>query len=257
MKPIIGISTYREVASWGVWEQSADLLHAEYADAIVRAGGVPVLLPPAAADSDTAIALVDRLDGLVIAGGADVDPGLYGEEPHPETANWRPDRDAWELALIRAANEAELPTLGICRGMQLMAVAGGGTLTQHTPDVVGHHEHSPGGPDFGATDIETLPGSQVAAAAPGGVIGPCHHHQSVDLHPGFEATAWAGDGTVEAMEAPGPRFCVAVQWHPEMHSHCPAATPGDPLFASLIQAAGAYQEAGGRTGSSRSDTRNR
>ncbi len=200
---MIGISTYREIASWGVWQQAADLLHAEYADAVAEAGGAPVLLPPSTADPEVAAAVIDRLDGLIIAGGADVEPQLYGEEPHAETSNWRTDRDAWELALLRAAAKAELPTLGICRGMQLMAVAAGGTLTQHTPDVVGHHEHSPGGPDFGATDISTLPGSRVAAATPDGVIGPCHHHQSVARHPGFEATAWAADGTVEAMEAPG------------------------------------------------------
>ena len=242
MKPLIGISTYRESATWGVWQQPADLLHAEYADAVVEAGGAPVLLPPSTADPEVASAVVGRLDGLIIAGGADVDPQLYGEDPHAKTSNWRTDRDAWELALLRAAAHTNLPTLGICRGMQLMAVAAGGSLTQHTPDLVGHEDHSPGGPEFGATTISTLPGSRVAAATPNGVVGPCHHHQSVDRHPGFDATAWAGDGTVEAMEAPGPRFCVAVQWHPEMHDHSPAATPGDPLFASLIEAARTYRE---------------
>ncbi len=242
MKPLIGISTYREVAAWGVWHQPADLLHAEYADAITKAGGVPVLLPPASAEDDVAVSVVDRLDALVIAGGADVDPELYGEAPHVLTSNWRSDRDAWELSLLRAANAAELPTLGICRGMQLMAVAAGGALIQHTPDLVGHHEHSPGGPDFGATSISTLPGSRVAAATPEGIVGPCHHHQSVARHPGFDATAWADDGIVEAMEAPGARFCVAVQWHPEMHKHSPTATSGDPLFVSLIAAARGYRE---------------
>jgi putative glutamine amidotransferase len=235
MLPLIGISTYREEASWGVWSQRADLLHVEYADAVVRAGGVPVLLPPASADLDAARVVVRALDALVIAGGADVDPGRYREEPHSRTANWRPDRDAWELALLSAAAESGLPTLGICRGMQLMAVAGGGALDQHTPDVVGHEQHSPGGADFGSIEVTTEPDSLVARVLGEAVQAHCHHHQSVRDHPGFVATAWADDGTVEAMESDpaaegGDRFCLAVQWHPEM-------TRDQRLFDALVTAA--------------------
>jgi putative glutamine amidotransferase len=230
MRPLIGLTTYRERARWGVWDQPADLLPVMYADAIVRAGGVPVLLPPATDDPDAAAAAVARLDGLVVSGGADVDPHQYGEEPHPATASWRPDRDAWELALLTSAAAANLPTLGVCRGMQVMAVAAGGTLDQHTPDLVGHEEHSPGGDVFGEVEVSTEESSTL-----GSILGPavtvhCHHHQSVHSHPGFEAVARAEDGTLEAMEVPGERFCLGVQWHPEMGRD-------QRLFDALVRAA--------------------
>lgn len=217
LPPLIGISTYREDAVWGVWHQTADLLHREYADAVVRAGGVPVLLPPACADLDFARAAVRCISGLIIAGGADVEPARYGQEPHAATASWRPDRDAWELALVTAAEESVLPTFGVCRGMQVMAVAAGGELDQHTPDVVGHEQHSPGAASFGMVEVTTVPDTLVARVLGPEVRSHCHHHQSVRSHPGYRATAWAADGTVEAMEVEAPdRFCLAVQWHPEM-----------------------------------------
>jgi putative glutamine amidotransferase len=232
--PLIGLTTYRERASWGVWDQPADLLPVMYADAIVRAGGVPVLLPPATDDPDAAAAIVARIDGLVVSGGADVDPSQYGEDPHPRTASWRTDRDAWELALLTSAAAANLATLGVCRGMQVMAVAAGGTLDQHTPDLVGHEEHSPGGDVFGQIRVTTSESSVVAS-----ILGPevgvhCHHHQSVHSHPGYQAVAHARDGTLEAMEATGERFCVAVQWHPEMGRD-------QRLFDALVRAAGREQ----------------
>ncbi|MFN8196319.1 MAG: gamma-glutamyl-gamma-aminobutyrate hydrolase family protein [Nocardioidaceae bacterium] len=228
--PVIGLSTYREEASWGVWSQRADLLHHEYADSVVTAGGVPVLLPPAAADDAHADAVVGRLDGLVICGGADVDPARYGEDPHPRTAGWRPDRDAWEVALLRAAERAALPVLGVCRGMQLMAAVAGGRLDQHTPDTVGHTGHGPAPGEFGSTRVTTQPGSRVAGLVGDSFDVPCHHHQSVLEHPGFEVTARADDGTVEAMERPGDRFCLAIQWHPEKGTDLA-------LFHGLVEAA--------------------
>jgi putative glutamine amidotransferase len=219
MLPLIGLTTYRERASWGVWDQGADLLPASYADAIVRAGGVPVLLPPASDDPDAAVAVVGRLDGLVISGGADVDPAQYGQEPGARTGAARPDRDAWEIALIQSAAAANLPTLGVCRGMQVMAVAAGGTLDQHTPDVVGHDDHNPRPGVFGDTAVSTSDGSVLRSVLGPTVTVRCHHHQSVHSHPGYVATAWATDGTLEAMESPstteGGRFCLGVQWHPE------------------------------------------
>ena len=228
--PLIGITTYREQARWGVWDTRADVLHAQYADAVLAAGGVPVLLPPASASGDVAAVVVSRIAALVVSGGADVDPARYGEEPHPSTASWREDRDAWETALLHAADEAGLPTLGVCRGMQLMAVAAGGSLVQHTPDLVGHDGHSPGADAFGTTDVTTADESLLRTLVGPRVEVGCHHHQTVATHPGFEATAWAADGSLEAMERPGPRFCLAVQWHPEVRDDAS-------LFAGLVAAA--------------------
>jgi putative glutamine amidotransferase len=226
--PVIGITTYREQARWGVWDVPADVLHAAYARAVEAAGAAVVLLPPG--DPVNAAAVLDRVDGLVVAGGADVDPVQYDADPHPRTAGTRPDRDAWELALLDAAADRDLPTLMVCRGMQLEAARVGGDLDQHTPDVVGHEEHSPGADRYGDVAVTTVPGTTVA-----GLIGPgrtvrCHHHQSVRSHPGLVAAARADDGTVEAMEHPDRRFWVAVQWHPETQEDVG-------LFRGLVAAA--------------------
>ncbi len=228
MTALIGLSTYREKARWGVWDAAADLLPRGYADSVAAVGGVPVLLPPVA--PSLATRAVARLDGLVISGGADVDPGRYGESPHASTRGWREDRDAWEIALLDAAELRELPVLGICRGMQVMAVRGGGSLDQHVPDRVGHQEHSPGHDEYGTVHVETVPGSRLRSLVGDRHSVPCHHHQSVRTHPGFTAAAVAADGTLEAMEQPGPRFCLAVQWHPET-----VADAG--LFRGLVEAA--------------------
>ena len=230
-RPIIGLSSYREPARWGAWDQSADLLPSEYAQAITTAGGIPLLLPPTEPYAESARAVVTRLDGLVISGGADVDPAHYGEPAHPATVKTRPDRDAWELALLDAAAEAGLPTLGICRGMQVMAVHAGGHLDQHVPDVVGHERHNPGGDRYGTTGIKVDPESRLAALV--GESGPAsfHHHQSVRDHPGFTAVAWAEDGLLEAIEDPTHRFRLGVQWHPEVDTD-------RGLFRGLVEAAG-------------------
>jgi putative glutamine amidotransferase len=230
VSPIIGLSTYREPARWGAWDQSADLLPSEYARAIEAAGGVPVLLPPTEPYAEAARAVVARLDGLVISGGADVDPARYDSATHPETARPRPDRDAWELALLDAAAEAEIPTLGICRGMQVMAVHAGGHLDQHVPDLVDHERHNPGADRFGTTPVKVATGSRLAALVGDEVTVSCHHHQSVQDHPGFTAVAWADDGLLEAIEDPAHPFRLAIQWHPE-HD------PDVGLFAGLVAAA--------------------
>jgi putative glutamine amidotransferase len=236
--PVIGLTTYREDAAWGVWRQRADLLPTQYAAAVESTGGVPVLLPPVSTGSTTGIVgaadvVVARLDGLVISGGADVDPATYDEPAHPRTAGWRPDRDAWESALLDAAEAIGLPVLGVCRGMQVMAVHAGGVLDQHVPDLVSHEGHSPGGDEFGAIGVVTTAGTRVAALVGDRLSVNCHHHQAVRTHPGYAAVAYAADGTLEAIEAPGDRFCVGVQWHPET-----AADVG--LLAGLVRAAAAY-----------------
>jgi len=228
VQPVVGLSTYREQARWGVWDQPADLLPTQYADAVRRAGGVPVLLPPQ--EPGAAAAVVARLDALVVTGGADVDPGRYGAEPHAATVAWRTDRDAWELALLDAADARGLPVLGICRGMQVMAVHRGGRLVQHLPEHVGHETHSPGGDVFGDVDVSVCQGTRLRMLVGEEGLVSCHHHQAVAEHPGYTAAAYAEDGTLEAMEAAGDRFEVAVQWHPETR-----ADAG--LFGGLVAAA--------------------
>jgi putative glutamine amidotransferase len=229
-RPLIGLTTYRETAAWGVWDTLADVLPTTYARSVEVAGGAVALLPPQGADGDAAEAVVARLDGLVITGGADVSPHRYADVPHERTASWREDRDAWEMALLEAADRRGVPVLGICRGMQVMAVAGGGRLEQHVPDRVGHEQHSPGGDTFGEVAVEIDEGSRVHALVGERLTVHCHHHQAVIEHPGYQAVAWAADGTLEAMEGPGEAFRVAVQWHPEVR-----ADAG--LFAGLVVAA--------------------
>jgi putative glutamine amidotransferase len=229
-RPLIGLTTYRETAAWGVWDTTADVLPTTYARSVEVAGGAVALLPPQAPDGGAAEALVARLDGLVITGGADVSPHRYADAPHERTASWREDRDAWEVALLEAATDRGLPVLGICRGMQVMAVAAGGRLEQHVPDRVGHEQHSPGGDTFGEVAVEIDPGSRVHDLVGDRLTVHCHHHQAVEEHPGYQAVAWAADGTLEAMEDPGTSFRVAVQWHPEV-----LADAG--LFSGLVAAA--------------------
>jgi putative glutamine amidotransferase len=227
-RPVVGVTTYRELARWGVWAELADLLHAAYARALEGAGAAVVLLPPG--DPAAAEAVLGRIDALVIAGGADVSPEEYGAEADPHTAGVRPDRDAWERALLDGAAARDLPTLMVCRGMQLEAARVGGVLDQHTPDVVGHERHSPGADQYGEITVTTVPGTTVAS-----LVGPqrtvrCHHHQSVRSHPGLVVAARADDGTVEAVEHPDRRFWVAVQWHPETQDDVG-------LFRGLVEAA--------------------
>jgi putative glutamine amidotransferase len=228
LKPVIGITTYREQARWGVWDEPADVLHAAYSKSLEAAGAVALLLPPG--DPAGAVSVIPRIDGLVIAGGADVDPARYGDDVHERTTEWRHDRDAWELALLDAASAAGLPVLGICRGMQVMAVHAGGTLDQHTPDLVGTDGHSPGGAEFGEIEVHIFPNTLLAEAVGSRAVVACHHHQSVRTHPGFAASARAADGTLEAMEDPSHPYWLAVQWHPETREDAG-------LFLSLVAAA--------------------
>ena len=228
MRPLIGLSAYREPARFSVWSTGADVLPAVYSRAVLAAGGVPVMLP--VGPPENASRVLDRLDGLVVSGGPDVNPERYGEHPHARTTDPRDERDAWELALLEVAEARQLPTLGVCRGMQVMAVRAGGTLSQHLPDEVGHDHHSPGGDRFGDTAVRIEADSLLHRLEGERSRVHCHHHQAVRSHPGFRAVAWADDGTLEAMEKEGLRFCVGVQWHPEMKEDAG-------LFTGLVQAA--------------------
>ncbi len=220
-RPVIGICTAVARANWGVWEQrEAALLAITYIDAIQRAGGLAVMIPPDGSFEDDADQLLDLLDGLILAGGNDIDPAYYGADRHPETGVTLPDRDRSELALATRAVERDIPVLGICRGMQLINVAFGGTLLQHLPDELGHEEHrrTPGSFDDADHDVRLTPGSLAARAAGEELHNTkSHHHQGVGvLGAGLEVTGISTlDDLPEAVEAPGRRFVLGVQWHPE------------------------------------------
>jgi putative glutamine amidotransferase len=216
-RPIIGITCYVEEVARGVWASMPHaLLPYDYVTKVERAGGVALLIPPRVdADEQMAREVISRLDGLMLAGGVDVEPQRYAARPHPSVQDARPDRDAFELALADVTRQWNTPVLGVCRGMQVMAVAAGGTLVQHLPDLVGHDEHSPAPGVYGTHPVRTVEGTTVSAILGPEVAIPSYHHQSVSSHPGYVPAAWALDGTLEAMEHPASRFRLAVQWHPE------------------------------------------
>jgi putative glutamine amidotransferase len=219
-RPVIGICTALEQARWSVWDEQALLLPRSYALAIQRAGGLALMLPVDDAAAQDPSQLLGMIDGLVLAGGADIDPASYGEQQHEATTGTVPERDAFEIALVRGAIERDLPVLGICRGMQLINVALGGTLLQHLPERFGHHEHRRvvGSFDGADHDVEIREGTLAMR-----VVGErrhatkSHHHQGVDrLGEGLEVSGTSAmDGLPEAIELAGARFVLGVQWHPE------------------------------------------
>lgn len=227
--PVIGLTSYVDEGQHPHWgTDPGAVIDMRYVRAIERAGAVVVIVPPREDMTDQmAAAVVAGLDGLVVAGGGDVDPARYGQDPHERTGMVRADRDEAELRLVAAARTAALPLLGICRGHQIMAVAAGGRLVQHLEagDVV--HDVTGG---FGAHPVQVVPGTRLHAVLGDRVEVATSHHQAVEDAPGYLTSAAADDGVLEAIEDPDLPFCVGVQWHPERAD--------DPrLFDALVAAA--------------------
>lgn len=227
MAVVVGITSYVEQARWGVWDTEAVLLPVMYVRAVEAAGARAVVLPSTGTHTD----VLDRLDAIVFAGGADLEPQLYHQEPHELTQGTRPQRDAAELPLVHAALERDLPTLGICRGMQLLAVAAGGALHQHLPDTVGHDRHRPAPGVYGHHAVTLKAGTRIHGILGGETTVPSYHHQGLADPGTMTVTGWADDDTPEAVEHPDRRFALGVLWHPEAGD--------DPrLFQALVRAAG-------------------
>ncbi|MHA7305636.1 gamma-glutamyl-gamma-aminobutyrate hydrolase family protein [Arthrobacter sp. TMN-49] len=230
-RPRIGLTTYYQEASWGVWTSDAAVLPGTYVQAVVAAGGTPVLLPPVGTDPS----IVEVLDGLIIAGGSDVGPEQYGEQPHTLTRA-QPARDVHDIALTKAALEAGVPLFAICRGAQVLNVAMGGSLIQHIPDVNPQANYQPAPGVFGNVEFTTTAGSISRLLLGPRASAPCYHHQAMDrIADGLCVTAAAADGTVQALETTKGGWALGVQFHPEQN-------PNDlRLFNGFIEAATNYR----------------
>jgi putative glutamine amidotransferase len=216
--PLIGLCATLERARFGAWDRDTILLPRTYVNAVQRAGGIAIVLPPDPVVAEDPDRVLDVIDGLILAGGRDVDPSTYGAERERETDEPRTERDVFEIALARRAMERDLPLLGICRGMQVLNVASGGTLEQHLPERIGSeaHRHTPG--TFSDHAVRIAPGSLTSRVVGGeSAEVMSHHHQGVaELGEGVEASGWSeGDDVIEAIELPERRFALGVLWHPE------------------------------------------
>jgi putative glutamine amidotransferase len=232
-RPVIGLTTYAEEARFGLNDTFAAVLPLSYVHAIHESGGRAVLITPDAPDAD----VLDGIDGIMFTGGSDVDPALYGEQPHPTTIV-KPERDSAEILLLRAALAADLPVLGVCRGMQLMAVAYGGRLHQHLPDVLGHDDHRPmSGAKFGHHLVRLLPHTRAHAILGDELEVNSFHHQGVRDPGGLIPVGWCpDDDLIEVVEDQASRFAIGVQWHPE-------DTTDFRVFGALVEAARARRTA--------------
>lgn len=232
---VVGVTTYLERSQTGVWDLRASFLPEVYLNAVTDAGGIALLLPPQPVSDAIIDRVLDSIDALVLSGGADVDPSLYGQTPHDKTAPPRTDRDAWEQALIRGAIARNIPFLGICRGAQLLNVALGGTLHQHLPDVVGSEKYQPAPAQFGQVEVTVTRESRLAevlGATADNLTVHCYHHQALDrVADGLAVTALSVDGVIEAVELSTVPFGIAVQWHPEEDA------TDRRLFEALVRAA--------------------
>ena len=230
--PVVGITAYAEQAQFGAWDIPTAFVPLTYVRAVEEAGGRALLVPPSLEAIEETL---DVLDGLVLSGGADLDPGLYGEEAHEATFGVDPVRDSAELALLSAALERDLPVLAVCRGSQVLNVALGGDLEQHIPDRLGHDGHKVTPGTFADHPVEILPGTRLHGLVGEGSEIKSHHHQGFRrLGEGLREAARADDGTIEAIEDPARRFALGVLWHPE-------AGEDRRLFEALVVEARAYR----------------
>jgi len=235
-RPIIGITSYAQPARWGVWDLPAALIPLFYVESVEQAGGRALLIPPSEVGTEETL---DVLDGLIFSGGIDIDPAQYGAERHPATDPAQVRRDAGELRLLEAALDRDIPTLAICRGFQLLNVLRGGDLIQHLPEHVGHEGHRETLGVFSQHPVDVKEGTRLEA-----ILGPRHgavnssHHQGVGrVGAGLVESAFAEDGSLEAIEDPSKTFALGVLWHPEME-------PDDKrLFEALVAEARRFRSA--------------
>jgi gamma-glutamyl-gamma-aminobutyrate hydrolase PuuD len=233
-RPLIGITTYLTPAKWSYWDTEAALIPADYVNAVERAGGRALLVPPS---EDGVEETLQALDGLLFSGGSDLDPGLYEQDPHEETFGIHEMRDRAELALLEAALERDMPVLAICRGSQVLNVARGGDLVQHLPEVVGDEKHKKTPGTFADHDVTLEDGTRLGSLLGDRAPVKSHHHQGIGrIGEGLRVAAHAEDGTVEAVEDPNRRFAVGVLWHPE-------AGDDARLFEELVREAAEYRAA--------------
>jgi putative glutamine amidotransferase len=236
-RPVVGITTYVEQASWGAWQLDAALIPFMYVQALERAGARPLLVPPS---EDGVEETLDALDGLLFSGGSDLDPETYGAEAHPQTNGVRTDRDRAELALLEAALARDMPVLAVCRGSQVLNVARGGDIVQHLPEVVGDEKHRAVLGTFSEHPVRIEDDSRLGTLLGERAPVKSHHHQGLGrLGSGLRGVAWADDGTIEGVEDPSLRFALGVLWHPE-------AGEDARLFDALVGEARAYREEHGR-----------
>ncbi|HZC30723.1 MAG TPA: gamma-glutamyl-gamma-aminobutyrate hydrolase family protein [Gaiellaceae bacterium] len=232
-RPLIGITSYVEEAAWGAWHLEAALIPQMYVEAVERAGGRALVVPPS---EDGVEETLDALDGLLLSGGADLDPAGYDADPHPATNNVRPARDRAELALLEGALARDMPVLAVCRGSQILNVARGGDLVQHLPEVLGDERHRETPGVFSAHPVRIEDDSRLGAVIPEhGPVMSSHHQGFGRIGEGLREVAWADDGTVEGLEDPSHRFALGVLWHPE-------AGEDARLFEALVAEAGSYRE---------------
>jgi putative glutamine amidotransferase len=232
MRPIVGITTYAEPARWGQWDLPAALIPLSYVQSVEAAGGRALLVPPL---DDGVEETLDALDGLLLSGGADLDPSVYNAEPHPATVGVRAERDRAELALLEGALARDMPVLAVCRGSQLLNVARGGDLVQHLPDVIGDDRHKERLGEFSDHEVGVSADSRLGAIVGERVPVKSSHHQGFGrVGERLVMTAWADDGTIEAVEDPAQRFALGVLWHPEEGEE-------GALFRALVEEARAYR----------------